>query len=238
MNMLSKVNKNIRIKNYHNIQQSKTMTNKLSVELLKMSFFLIIFFSNVANINASGLNDSNPSPAKSDDHLVVVKNNRLIFDIVKKSTNSENITILNSPAYGRVFINNQDSMTYVPKADVCEQNDSFSYLLKTDKGFDTINVTIEIICETLTIISGFSPNGDGINDNFTILGVQNYPDNSLLIFNKWGEKIFHQKGYANNWNGEKDHGDSLPEEESLYYYVFNDGKGKSYSGYVKLSDQL
>ena len=168
----------------------------------------------------------------------MVRNHKLIFDIIKKPNVSKDIILLTTPEFGKVFINDTDSMTYVPQADICEQNDYFSYILKTENGYDTIDVTIEILCETLTIVSGFSPNGDGINDNFTILGVQNFPNNSIIIFNKWGEKIFHQKGYENTWSGEKDHGDSLPEEDSLYYYVFDNGEGKSYSGYVKITSEI
>jgi gliding motility-associated-like protein len=86
-------------------------------------------------------------------------------------------------------------------------------------------------------MNGFSPDGDGQNDTFTILGVQNYPDNSLLIFNKWGEQVFEQTNYKNDWNGGKTEGENLSSEDSVYYYVFKDGKGKSYSGYLQILAQ-
>ena len=90
--------------------------------------------------------------------------------------------------------------------------------------------------EDLTILSGFSPNGDGINDTFTILGVHSFPNNTLTIFNKWGEQIFYKKGYQNDWNGEAVGGKSLASKESIYYYVFDTGEGKSFSGYLQIRE--
>lgn len=228
----------LKIKNYFRTQYLKTMTNNIAKLSFVAAMFFAFSFGNIGTLTATSPNFKTFSKDQADDHLVVIRNHKLIFDVVKKKGESEDIILLDAPEFGKVFINGVDSMTYVPQADICEENDGFSYLLKTKNGYDTINVSIEILCETLTIVSGFSPNGDGINDNFTILGVQNFPNNSILIFNKWGEKIYQQKGYDNSWNGEKDHGDSLPEEESLYYYVFDNGEGKSYSGYVKITDQI
>ncbi|TCC88426.1 Calx-beta domain-containing protein, partial [Pedobacter hiemivivus] len=43
-----------------------------------------------------------------------------------------------------------------------------------------------------------SPNGDGLgNENFIIHNIERYPDNEVLIFNRWGNKVFQVKGYNN-----------------------------------------
>ena len=174
----------------------------------------------------------------SEDHLVVVKNHKITFDIKELELISDEIIFLQKPEFGTVADIENGAMSYIPKADICEEKDHFSYVLKTSQGFDTINVTIDIICETLTVLSGFSPDGDGVNDNFTILGIQNYPNNSLLIFNKWGETIFQQKGYENNWNGHKMNGDSASSDDNVYYYVLNDGEGQLYSGYLQIKENI
>lgn len=48
---------------------------------------------------------------------------------------------------------------------------------------------------------GFSPNGDGINDNWTIENIEQYPNNMVSVFNRSGKLVYKQKGYENSWNG-------------------------------------
>ncbi|MBA2611608.1 MAG: gliding motility-associated C-terminal domain-containing protein [Bacteroidetes bacterium] len=78
------------------------------------------------------------------------------------------------------------------------------------------------------IPEGFSPNGDGINDNFFIRGINNFPENSFVVFNRWGEKIFEANPYTNTWNGKTTMGtrlggDQLPVGTYFYVLDLNDG---------------
>lgn len=154
----------------------------------------------------------------------------------KQLSNSpiEEFRIISQPEFGKIQVNNVGSFTFVPAPNTCEEKDQFTYLIRTAAGFDTVTVSVEILCESLTILNGFSPSGDGEVDTFTILGIQNFPNNSLIVFNKWGEEVYAKKGYSNEWKGETSDGDSLASEDSLYYYVFNNGEGDSYSGYVQI----
>ena len=64
----------------------------------------------------------------------------------------------------------------------------------------------------------FSPNGDGINDYFEILGLNNYPGiTTIKIFNRWGDVLFESDNYQNNWNGKNASG--KPVTEGVYYYI-------------------
>ena len=47
---------------------------------------------------------------------------------------------------------------------------------------------------------GFSPNDDGINDFWTIGGIENYPNNIVSIYNRWGDLVFQIQGYDNQSN--------------------------------------
>jgi len=78
------------------------------------------------------------------------------------------------------------------------------------------------------IPDGFSPNGDGINDLFVIRGIANYPNNTFVIFNRWGNKVFEASPYQNNWDGRsmfglRVGGDELPIGTYFYTLDLKDG---------------
>ena len=49
---------------------------------------------------------------------------------------------------------------------------------------------------------GFSPNGDGVNESFFIEGLDAYPENSLVVYNRWGDIVFTASPYMNDWSGQ------------------------------------
>lgn len=63
----------------------------------------------------------------------------------------------------------------------------------------------------------FTPNGDNWNEFFEIKKIGLYKNSMLLVVDRWGRKVFHANGYANNWNGE---GLST----GVYYYILNLGR--------------
>ena len=86
--------------------------------------------------------------------------------------------------------------------------------------------------QELLIPNLFTPNGDGNNDTFEILGLNQYLNNELVIVNRWGNEVFRAKNYQNNWTGE-----GL--NEGTYYYLLKVQKTNSsewmvFKGYVTL----
>ncbi len=76
--------------------------------------------------------------------------------------------------------------------------------------------------------SGYSPNGDGKNDEFIIVGLENYPNNKLEIYNRWGNKVFEQAPYDNTWKGTVKNIDGYVIGEGLlpsgtYFYLLDFG---------------
>lgn len=62
-----------------------------------------------------------------------------------------------------------------------------------------------------------TPNGNGKNDALTIPCTQNFPNNELMVFNRWGDKVYSTVGYQNDWKGTYN-GNDLP--AGTYYYIF------------------
>ena len=79
------------------------------------------------------------------------------------------------------------------------------------------------------IYSEFSPNGDGVNDTFIISCIDNYPNNVLEIYNRWGNVVYKKSGYKNDWSGSSNGRFIYNENEDLpvgtYYYKLDLGDG-------------
>ena len=79
------------------------------------------------------------------------------------------------------------------------------------------------------IPGGFSPNGDGVNDKFVIENTEGKRI-SLEVFNRWGNRVYRNTDYKNEWDGKSNEGirfggDDLP-EGTYFYIVILDGKDK------------
>jgi gliding motility-associated-like protein len=173
-------------------------------------------------------------PIAVDDAATTVINSSVVIEVLENDTLNGTLTsivILEDPEYGTATVTADNNIEYAPFQDVCDVIDSFTYVIGNGIGFDTATVTVEILCDSITIFSGFSPNNDGVNDVFTILGLDNFPDNTLLIFNRWGNQVFETMNYQNNWDGKWD-GKDLP--DGTYFYVLDLGNGEKLSGYVQI----
>lgn len=55
--------------------------------------------------------------------------------------------------------------------------------------------------ERLHIPSAFSPNADGMNDDWVIRNIDSFPLCEVTVYNRWGELIFFSRGYQQPWDG-------------------------------------
>lgn len=180
------------------------------------------------------------SPVASDDVVQVGLNRATVISPLKNdnsgnsSFNLASIVIVNPPSHGTVSIGGDGTITYTPNSGYSGP-DSFTYQVKDLNGYSTnvAKVTINVSAVTpLKIPTLFTPNGDGRNDTFVIIGLDQVIQNKLSIVNRWGNEVFHATGYQNNWDG-----NGL--NEGTYYYVLQvqDSVGGDwivYKGYVTL----
>ena len=139
--------------------------------------------------------------------------------------------VIGYPREGRIFFEENNGLRYEPADGFCGA-DSMVYEICNAAGCAEATVRITVTCGALTIYSGFSPNFDGINETFQVLGVDQYPGNRMEVYNRGGNLVFAMDDYDNTWRGDYFDGAELP--EGTYYYVFDDGRGEEHTGYVYL----
>jgi len=100
----------------------------------------------------------------------------------------------------------------------------YAFSLKDSFGcLKTYDITIDFDPK-LFIPNIFTPDGDGINEEFYI---RNLPPNSdLQITDSWGQRVFSSGNYQNDWTGK-----GVP--NGVYYYRLTIGR-KNYTGWVEI----
>jgi large repetitive protein len=112
--------------------------------------------------------------------------------------------------------------------------DSFQYEICTGAICDTAWVYIFVDCPNdLKFWDAISPNNDGKNDVLIVDGLQNYPNHTLCIFNRWGNEVLKVKNYQQDWTGVWN-GQLLP-DGTYFYLLRDDDKGQIVkTGYIQL----
>ncbi|MGP1994266.1 T9SS type B sorting domain-containing protein [Zobellia laminariae] len=94
----------------------------------------------------------------------------------------------------------------------------------------TVYVRDKYLCRTISkevIALGFqkffTPNGDGVNEFWNIIGGDLYPESQLYIYDRYGKMLQQISPTANGWDGTSN-GLPLPASDYWFRYVFNNGK--------------
>jgi gliding motility-associated-like protein len=104
----------------------------------------------------------------------------------------------------------------------------------------------ELSTDKVEVFNVVTPNGDGIHDVLKINGLENYPNNTITIFNRWGVLVYVTKAYNTNGNvfdGTSNGRVTVEKDNKLpvgtYFYILDyeetSGKMKSLSGYIYIN---
>jgi gliding motility-associated-like protein len=111
--------------------------------------------------------------------------------------------------------------------------------LRSEGGCDSI-VLLDLSYYQLYIPNTFSPNGDGVNDYFTVFGDSDFLElEELKIFDRWGKRVF--EGYSSegseklSWNG---NASGTPVANGVYTYTvtvkMDDGRSRQFQGSISV----
>jgi len=137
------------------------------------------------------------------------------------------------------FINKSIVSATNPYLTVSNNNKLF-YRAVVRSGVCNLEYTNSIELDTFMVYHTISPNGDGLNDTWTIPGIYLHPHNKVSIFDRWGSLVYYVEGYDNNqyvWSGECNTGlkiDNHSLSEGTYFYSIEIGKKRIYTGFVEL----
>jgi gliding motility-associated-like protein len=113
-----------------------------------------------------------------------------------------------------------------------ENEGTYEVLLVVTDANGCIDSVMQVITITgdLQIPNVITDNSDGVNDIFEIQGLKE--NTSLVILNRWGQKVFETSNYANDWKGLDLTGEKLT--EGVYSYFLQTAEGQKEHGFVHL----
>lgn len=102
-----------------------------------------------------------------------------------------------------------------------------TFSVEAPPGFDTTVVAPNVI----------TPDGDGLNDIWIVKNLEDYPNNTVFVFNRWGEMVYTASPYTNDWGGVNKQGNPL--SHGVYYYILrlDVGEGKIEKGWLMIMNK-
>ncbi|MFT7033281.1 MAG: CshA-type fibril repeat protein, partial [Cyclobacteriaceae bacterium] len=190
------------------------------------------------------VNSTNQSPVAVDDENITDSITPAEGNVLDNDSDpdGDNLTVnpnpISNPINGTLILNPDGSYVYTPDPQF-EGTDSFEYEV-CDNGVPSLCTIAEVVITVelppLDIPQIF---GGANNPSWFIEGIDEYPDNHVQVFNRWGNKVFEIKGYDNNsrnWASESNVGIILGSNlvpDGTYFYVIDLGDGsKPMSGFV------
>ncbi len=125
------------------------------------------------------------------------------------------------------FINKNDNATHVSNLSL--DKNCFLWTL-TNGVCPSSSDTVNIIVHDLTIPTLITPNKDGKNEYFIIRGIETLGKTELVIFNRWGSRVYMNSNYDNNWDGKDDNENPLPDD--TYFFILKPEKSNPFRGYI------
>jgi len=144
------------------------------------------------------------------------------------------VSTVTIPGEGRYTVNAQGVVTFEP-AEHFTGTSTATYEVSDENGLvsNVATITVNVGTRQFKIPNVFTPNGDGRNDVFEIVGIEGFDRVEITVVNRWGNEVYRNDNYRNDWGGQ-----GL--NEGTYYYVIithDGGTRERYAGWVLIKRQ-
>ncbi len=81
---------------------------------------------------------------------------------------------------------------------------NYNIVVTDTTGCGRTMIDIDIIdgaADCLSIPNAFTPNGDGVNDEWIIENIEAFPESLVMVYNRWGQKLYEGYHGADPWDG-------------------------------------
>ena len=165
-------------------------------------------------------------PVAVDDSATTAKGTPVTISVLANDTLNGAVTptVVTHPTNGTAVENTNGTVEYRPYTGFVG-TDSFVYEICNGTGCSSATVIVKIT-EDIIVYNGVSVNGNDKNNHFHIDGIENYPNNKVRIYNRWGVEVFSVEGYDNVtkvFKGISDGRVTIEASERLpqgtYYYI-------------------
>jgi gliding motility-associated-like protein len=146
-----------------------------------------------------------------------------------------NGVVLNAGNPGANYLWNTGDTTYTINADSSGLYWVAVWFDSTCVKYDSIQVSQSVCTSVVFVPNVFTPNGDGVNDNFIPMISGLVTDVNIVIFNRWGLQVYESDDINFSWDGKIGGQDAV---DSVYYWILtyldNNGSSKQLTGTVTL----
>lgn len=182
------------------------------------------------------------APLANDDYDTTSYRTETIIPVLSNDTDPQNslnpasLKITTAPFNGVAYVGFDNYTIHYRPNEGFSGNEMFEYeVCNTSNLCDKAKVFVLVTDYLFRIPNAFTPNGDGINDFFEIIGIELYPGNTITIVNRWGNKVYEAKNYGIDtypvfWDGNANTGSTFLGNElptGTYYYILDLGNGQN-----------
>ncbi len=163
------------------------------------------------------------------DTIVCLYDSSLVLSNIKENNGNYEWT-----SDSTIFTSFENEGTYIiSKTFNCSSiKDTLTIINKCNSAAVPIDTTV--LPQTIVIPNILVTHGE-LNGKFIIKGLEDYPNSSLTIFNRWGKTVFYSKDYQNDWRGLNSSEHQL--SRGTYYYVLIVPNKSPSNGFITIINQ-